>query len=178
VYAVSGFEAHGDLGEIVLEHKLTQRVLRSAEQVDELLSQVCERVELMALPEVAYETVLEVLSGRETRFGNDDDMWRLSKWAVLGYWAAIQVKEPTLDFFGDVLGDYRLALHARFDDGMLKEFSSGHGEWVLTDLGVAKLGPAGELIPLVDPEFRVPRILKENLVVATAEAALVAAGLR
>lgn len=132
----------------------------------------------MASPEVAYETVLQVLSGREVRFGNDDDMWRLSRWAVLGYWAAIQVKEPTLEFFSEVLGDYRLALHDRFDDGMLEEFSSGDGEWMLTDDGVARLNPDGELVPLVDPEFRVPRILKENVVVATAEAALVAAGLR
>lgn len=178
VYAVAGVEAHAELGEIVLEHKLTQRALKSAEQMDELLSQVSERVELMASPTVAYETVLLVLSGREARFGNDDDMWRLSQWAVLGYWAAIQVKEPSLGLFGDIRGDYTLALRDRFDDGMLDEFSSGEGEWVLTDVGVAKLGPGGELTPLVDPEFKVPRILKEDIMVATAEAALIAAGLR
>lgn len=57
-------------------------------------------------------------------------------------------------------------------------FGVGDADFVLTEGGVARSDSEGNLALLVDPELNVPRILKENVMTATAEAALIAAGLR
>lgn len=121
-YAVAGIEAWSHLGEVVIAHKLTQRLLKSSEQLEELLLGVRDRSGLMASPALAYGTAIEVMSGREARFGTDDDMWRLSLWAVLRYWAKIKVAEPSIRLFGQVGSDYTFALRERFNGGVLDPF--------------------------------------------------------
>lgn len=178
-YGVSGVdESWAEMGTIVLQHKLTQQVLRSPDRLGALLSEVVERTELMRSPELAYTTAVEVIAGEESRFGEDDDMWRLAGWAALGYWAAIQVKSPSIAFFSDVSTDYLLALQRRYNGGTLDVFASHDGDFALTGEGIAKVEKDGSLSPLVDPEFRVPRILRSVVTETTALAALVAAGLR
>lgn len=178
-YGVSNAdEVWAELGIVSLQHKLTQQVLKSPDRLETLLSEVSQRTELMRSPELAFRTTVAVLSGEEDRFGSDDDMWRLGLWAALGYWSVIQVVPPSIALFGDVNTDYILALRKRFNGGTLDLFASHDGDFALTDEGVAKVEEDGGLSLLVDPEFRVPRILRTHIASATAQAALVAAGVR
>lgn len=176
MYAVAGVEAWEEQGQVVIQHKLTQRVLKSGE-LEDLLTGVAERVGLMGSRTLAYRTAVEVMSGRESRFDVDDDMWRLAAWGVLGYWARSQDVEPSMALFAEAITDYTFALRERFNGGTLDPFAA-EGDYVLTDGGVARVGPDGELSLLMDPEFNVPRLLKESVIIATAEAALIAAGVR
>lgn len=175
-YAASGVPGDPHWGTITISQKLPQRVLRSDTELRAALDGVCQRVELMESAARAYNTAVEVLADRETRFGSDDDMHRLVSWAALAYWANASTKEPSLLQYYSVVNEISDALQDRYNDGV-------RNAWALELDGRSFAGPVVEsggsvLLPFVDRESCVPRPLKERVVVAISEAALTTAGFR
>lgn len=108
-------EAWGDVGEVMSWTPVPRALLDDPALAAAAVAGVRDRVEAMATWPAIAKVSLEVVAGRDTRFGEMELPGDFMKWVTIGVWAKILEDGPlTYDGVQGLLDVYTLALRSYF----------------------------------------------------------------
>ncbi|MEN0071517.1 MAG: hypothetical protein AAGC63_10950 [Propionicimonas sp.] len=165
------------MGEVVVEHRLTLRVLRSAPDLETLLRAVVERVDAFSTPARAYATALGVIGGTVEWVDDPVTPHEFANWAIHAYWARVQGLPATIALYSEVSDAAAEALETRFGVGVWHS-PSGEGDLELREEGLVQRLPDGTVVPVFTSGAVVPSRIMDAVLKMVGLAALAREGLQ